>query len=40
MGITGVPLGSQGDGAPGHDDVMTLTWRNLVLPASGVPKNR
>ena len=31
MGPTGVPLDSRGAGAPGRDDVMTLTWRNLVL---------
>ena len=32
MGATGVPLDSQGDGSPGRDEVMRLTWRNLVLP--------
>ena len=31
MGATGVPLDSQGAGAPGRDDVMTLTRKNLVL---------
>jgi Bacterial Ig-like domain len=30
-GASGVPLDSQGDGAPGRNEVMSLTWRNLVL---------
>jgi hypothetical protein len=38
MGSTGVPLDSPGVGAPGRDDVMTLTWRNLVLPPAQARK--
>ena len=38
MGATGVPLDSQGAGAPGRNDVMTLTWRNLVLPPAQARK--
>jgi autotransporter-associated beta strand protein len=38
MGATGVPLDSQGAGTPGRDDVMTLTWRNLVLPPAEARK--
>jgi hypothetical protein len=38
MGATGVPLDSQGDGAPGRDEVMKLTWRNLVLPPAEAQK--
>jgi autotransporter-associated beta strand protein len=38
MGATGVPLDSQGTGTPGRDDVMTLTWRNLVLPSAQARK--
>jgi IPT/TIG domain len=37
-GAAGVPLDSQGAGAPGRDDVMSLTWRNLVLPPAQARK--
>ena len=38
MGATGVPLDSQGAGTPGRDDVLSLTWRNLVLPPAQARK--
>jgi IPT/TIG domain len=38
MGASNVPLDSQGDGAPGRDEVMSLTWRNLVLPLAEARK--